>query len=435
MRRVRRSSDVFSPTDEAEGPPAPFETAQAPLELTEHERSVLISWAQGDHSIARRAKVVLAYADHANVTTISRSAGWSRVSIYHWIDRFRNGRLQGIFRNAIECLTPAQAQELEHAKNGADSRFAKRAAFLLEVAQSPDLRRAASEFGISLNAARLWLRAFHRAGIEGLAHPKAARSRKFPKLSGEELALLRQWSEAGRSFSRRAAVILALCQGESVDAVATRQQISKASVSVWRNRFIRDGLDAIAPKHRMTLGPGEREAIQKLQSDGSPVIAKRASVLLDLFDSGDVFATARRHDVSLTAVRNWKRAFRERGVAGLCNPKLARPPRPRPRAGPLVLPIQLRVDLQVETAAGIVKASGISTRFSSRQLTISLNHEAAELVQSSDGCRVSAKVHWPAQTPDGAQLRLRLLGTIVPSTAPEMRIAIRTFTFIPAIAT
>jgi transposase len=304
--------------------------------------------------------------------------------------------------------------------------------FILEVAQSPDLPRAASKLGISLNAARLWLRTFKRAGVQGLAHPVGARPSNFPELKGEELALLSQWSEAGRGFSRGAAVILALSQGESVDAVAACQGITKSRVFFWRNRFLLHGFDAIAPKHRMAFAPGERDAIQKLQSVGSPAVAKRASVLLDLCDSGDVFATAQRHNVSLTATRNWIKAFRDRGVAGLWNPKLPPPTRPRFRAEPLVLPIQLSVDLQVHTPAGILMASGVTTSFSSRYVTVSLGGKTTELVGSKDGCRVSAKVHWPAPTPDGRQPRLRLSGTVVQTAAQEMRIEIRTFAFIPA---
>jgi transposase len=398
------------------------------IDLTDDETSVLQSWAQGDCRVARRAKAVLAAASTDNIAAIGRCAGLARASVYFWLARFRNERLHGLFNNAVAALSSIQWQQLEKAKSGSDPRFAKRAAFILDVAQSANVLSAAEKVGIRLNAGRFWLRVFKREGVDGLTHPRGKRVGRLPKLDSEEFALLQQWSGAGQVFSRRATVVLALAQGESVPAVAARLGITKARVFYWRNRLIRYGLGAIAPKNRLALPDTERDLLEALQNDPSPAFAKRASLLLDLCTNGDLVAAAKRRHVSLTAARNWKRAYEERGVAGLRKPKLA-PPAPPPRSHvPLVFPIELAVELQVFAHGRVAALSGITTNFSSRYLTVSLNREATELI-GKKLCRVSAEVYWPARTPDGQQLRLQIQGSAVQAATAVMRIAIRTFGF------
>ena len=343
---------MLSPPESLEAVPARRDGDPYPLELTEQERSVLKQWAQGDGRIARRAKTILAAADSDNVTAISRYSGLTRVSIYFWRERFRNERLNGLFRKGVAGLTSIQRQQLEAAKSGSDPHFAKRAAFILEIAQTPDLASAAAKVEVGLNAARLWLRRFKRAGIDGLAHPANDCHKKFRQLNADEFALLQQWSGAGRAFSRRAALILALAEGEAVPAVAARVGVTEASVFYWRNRFMRYGLEAIAPKYRLELRPKQRELLEELQNDPSPEVAKRASLLLDFSKNGDLVAVAKGQKVSLTSARNWKRAFEQRGVAGLRKPKLAPPPPPPRSPLPLALPIELPVDLRLRLEGG-----------------------------------------------------------------------------------
>ena len=402
---------------------------QCRLDLTEDEKSLLEEWAQGEGRVAQRAKAILGASRTHIITEISRYSGLYRGSIYFWLERFKIERLNGIFRNELCGLTFIERQQLEAAKSGSDPRVAKRAAFILEIAQKPDLASAAEKLGISIKAARLWRRTFKRAGVEGLVHRTNDRLEAFSELNHEELALLRQWSTAGRAFSRRATLILALAEGESVSAAAARVGVSKSSVSYWRKQFIRRGLNAIAPKRLLAVQGNERDLLKELQSDPSSKVSRRASLLLDFRECGDLMGAAKRLNVSLTSARNWKRAFEQRGVAGVKNPKLA-PPSPPPRSPlPLVLPIQLPVDVRVRREGQDIEASGVTTTLSSRYFTVALNDDGNQVVRINLGARVTAHVQWPTAGLEGKRLRLRIVGSVLQSHSTTICISIRTFAF------
>jgi transposase len=401
---------------------------QCPLDLTENEKSLLEEWAQGESRVARRAKAILAASRTANITDISRYSGLYRGSIYFWLERFQIARLNGIFRNELGGLTFAERQQLDAAKSGSDPVFAKRAAFILEIAQKPDLASAAAKARISINAARLWRRTFKRAGVEGLAHPTNDRLGPLPKLNNEELAVMRQWSTAGRGFSRRATLILALIEGESVSSAAARVGLTKASVFYWRKQFICGGLNAIAPKRLLEVQDNERHLLKELQSDPSSQVSRRASLLWDFRECGDLMAAAKRQNVSLTSARNWKRAFEQRGVAGVKKPKLAPPALPR-HPLPLILPIQLPVDVRVRLGGRDLEASGTTTTLSSRYFMVALNDDRNRVVGIDLGARVTAHVQWPAAGLEGKRLRLRIVGSVLQAYSTTICISIRTFAF------
>ena len=72
-------------------------------------------------------------------------------------------------------------------------------------------------------------------------------------LTSEERATLRSWRAAGKTERRmafRAAVILAVAEGLSNEAVAVRLGTRPATVSKWRGRFARDGLRGLADAPR-----------------------------------------------------------------------------------------------------------------------------------------------------------------------------------------
>ena len=52
------------------------------------------------------------------MTAISRYSGLTRVSIYFWRERFRNERLNGLFRKGVARLTSIQRQQPQAAKAG-----------------------------------------------------------------------------------------------------------------------------------------------------------------------------------------------------------------------------------------------------------------------------------------------------------------------------
>ena len=77
-------------------------------------------------------------------------------------------------------------------------------------------------------------------------------------LTSEERATLRSWRAAGKTERRmafRAAVILAVAEGLSNEAVAVRLGTRPATVSKWRGRFARDGLPGLADAPRSGKRP------------------------------------------------------------------------------------------------------------------------------------------------------------------------------------
>jgi transposase len=214
-----------------------------------------------------------------------------------------------------------------------------------------------------------------------------------------------------------------------VPAVAARVGVTEASVFYWRNRFMRYGLEAIAPKYRLELQPNQRELLEKLQNESSPEVAKRASLLLDFSRNADLFAAARAQKVSLTSARNWKRAFEQRGVAGVKKPKLAAPARPPRHPLPLVLPVQLPVDVRFQLGGLDIEASGNTTTLSSRLFTVALNDDGNRIVGIDVGALVTANVQWPAAGRDGKRLRLRIVGSVLQAYSTTICISIRTFAF------
>ena len=72
-------------------------------------------------------------------------------------------------------------------------------------------------------------------------------------LTSEERATLRSWLAAGKTERRmalRAAMILAVAEGLSNEAVAARLGARPATVSKWRGRFARNGLPGLADAPR-----------------------------------------------------------------------------------------------------------------------------------------------------------------------------------------
>src|SRR5438128_11881559 len=72
-------------------------------------------------------------------------------------------------------------------------------------------------------------------------------------LTSEQRATLRSWLAAGKTERRlafRAQIILALAEGLSNKAAEGRLATRTATVSKWRGRFARDGLDGVAEAPR-----------------------------------------------------------------------------------------------------------------------------------------------------------------------------------------
>jgi transposase len=136
-------------------------------------------------------------------------------------------------------------------------------------------------------------------------------------LTSEDRVTLGSWVAAGKTERRlafRAAVILAVAEGLSNEAVAARLAARPATVSKWRGRFARDGLPGLAdaprsgkPTHYMA--EHEKRILAALD-EPSPAGYGRWDGTLLARHLGDIskhqiWRVLRRHEISLARRRSW----------------------------------------------------------------------------------------------------------------------------------
>ena len=136
-------------------------------------------------------------------------------------------------------------------------------------------------------------------------------------LTSEERATLRSWLAAGKTERRmalRAAMILAVAEGLSNEAVAARLGARPATVSKWRGRFARNGLPGLADAPRSgkpTYYAAEHERRILAALDEPPLAgygrwdgALLARHLGDI-SKHQIWRVLRRHEISLARRRSW----------------------------------------------------------------------------------------------------------------------------------
>jgi hypothetical protein len=67
--------------------------------LSDEERTALESWQRSTTlrtGVVRRARIILLVADGLSIAEVVRKVGITRHSVYKWVDRFQQGRLDGL---------------------------------------------------------------------------------------------------------------------------------------------------------------------------------------------------------------------------------------------------------------------------------------------------------------------------------------------------
>ena len=136
-------------------------------------------------------------------------------------------------------------------------------------------------------------------------------------LTSEERATLRSWRAAGKTERRmafRAAVILAVAEGLSNEAVAVRLGTRPATVSKWRGRFARDGLPGLADAPRSGkpthyAAEHERRVLATLDEPPPAGYGRWDGTLLARhlgdISKHQIWRVLRRHEISLARRRSW----------------------------------------------------------------------------------------------------------------------------------
>lgn len=135
-------------------------------------------------------------------------------------------------------------------------------------------------------------------------------------LSPEERATLEHWARASTTeqrFAERARFILAAADGASTTAIAERYHVRPATVSKWRTRFARQGLDGLQdaprPGAEVKYGPEVEKAIlAQLDADPPKGYATwNGALLADALGvpAHHVWKVLRDHKISLQRHRSW----------------------------------------------------------------------------------------------------------------------------------
>ncbi|ROO88070.1 transposase [Actinocorallia herbida] len=114
--------------------------------------------------------------------------------------------------------------------------------------------RVARDLGVSVTTVRKWRAAFARGGVEGLLDaPREGRPKAVLRVGDDERVVLVRWARRAKSaqvLAMRAKIILACADGMSSKDVAARLGVDASTVSKWRGRFVRLGLDGLMDEER-----------------------------------------------------------------------------------------------------------------------------------------------------------------------------------------
>lgn len=136
-------------------------------------------------------------------------------------------------------------------------------------------------------------------------------------LTSADRTQLRSWLAAGKTeqrLARRAAVILGVAEGLNNAAVAARVGVRPATVSKWRGRFARGGLDGLMDAPRSgkpaRYQPADEQRILAALDAPPPVGYSRWDGTLLARHLGDIskhqiWRVLRAHEISLARRRRW----------------------------------------------------------------------------------------------------------------------------------
>src|SRR5262245_6527342 len=135
---------------------------------------------------------------------------------------------------------------------------------------------------------------------------KRGRPKQMPMLTDEERGQLEQWTRrrtTAQALARRASIILLSVEGLHDGQIAERLRVSRATVGVWRRRFLSRGIDGLLDEPRpgapRKIGDKDVERVITLTLESKPENATHWSSR----------AMAKRTGMSQSAISRIWRAF------------------------------------------------------------------------------------------------------------------------------
>ncbi|MDR2031167.1 MAG: helix-turn-helix domain-containing protein [Azoarcus sp.] len=243
-----------------------------PLEISAAEREQITALAACENTpqaraVASRARAILACADGVKTKDVAVAEHVSSDLVSKWKIRFILYRIEGLY-DARLMLSDAEREQLEALKHQdktfQDRALAMRARALLAYDAGEDFRGIADSLGVSIPTVSRWRDYFLQSRIDGLLNTRVI-------LSAGERRHLMTILDQGASFPRlaqRARIILACAEGEDIEAIAARENISAATAAKWRTRF---ALQRVAGLEDVTTTPeAPGNDAPELPDDGMP---------------------------------------------------------------------------------------------------------------------------------------------------------------------
>lgn len=135
------------------------------------------------------------------------------------------------------------------------SRVSIRARIVLACAEpGASNAQVARDLGMSVATVRRWRAAFARGGMGSLLDaPREGRPKAELMVTDAERATLERWARRAKSaqvLAMRAKIVLGCADGEANTDIAERLRVHRDTVSKWRGRFIKLGLEGLMDEDR-----------------------------------------------------------------------------------------------------------------------------------------------------------------------------------------
>lgn len=296
---------------------------------------------QQAEKMAQRAKAILLAAQGHAIKDIGWRAGMGKSATFRWLSRFARLGLAGLHdKVGIKTLVITGEQRLELMRladgdpslGSAAREISRRAKVILLASEGRSGRQIARQLDMATASVVNWRTDFIRLGIPGLMPPRTSRA---SSVTPEQRSALEQLVNAATDGNKnasqvalRAQAMLLAADGAPNDRIANQIGATSDQVSLWRQRFSRNGVpgimwEPIPATLPLVVSAGQRQSLLQLVDAGDfggkrdQVIALRAKIILLAAKGMTNAGICAELGVGKDAVRIGRARFKEWGIPGV----------------------------------------------------------------------------------------------------------------------